>query len=61
MQIFHLDRIATSVQKTVDLTTPATNRRKMSIIDLNFQIKKLMILACTGWFEIGLPNQLNTA
>ena len=36
-----------SVQKAVDLTTPAKNRRKMSIIDLNFHIKKFMILACT--------------
>jgi hypothetical protein len=29
-----------SVQKAVDLTTPAKNRRKMSVIDMNFQIKK---------------------
>ena len=28
-----------TVQKTVDLTTPAKNRRKISIIDLNFLIK----------------------
>ena len=34
-----------SVQKALDLTTPAKNRRKMSIIDLNFQIKKLIGLA----------------
>ena len=34
------------VQKAVDLTTPAKHRRKMSIIDLNFQIKKIMILTC---------------
>ena len=34
------------VQKAVDLTTPAKNRRKMGIINLNFQIKKFMILAC---------------
>ena len=34
-----------SVQKALDLTTPAKNRRKMSIIDLNFQIKKLISLA----------------
>jgi hypothetical protein len=34
------------VQKAVDLTTPAKDRRKMSTIDLNFQIKKFMILAC---------------
>ena len=33
-----------SVQKAVDLTTLAKNRRKMSMIDLNFQIKKFMIL-----------------
>ena len=31
-----------SVQKAVDLTIPAKNRRKMSIIDLNFEIKKYM-------------------
>ena len=35
-----------SVQKAVDLTTPAKNRRKVSIKDLNFQIKKFMDLAC---------------
>jgi len=35
-----------SVQKAVDLTTPAKDRRKMSIKDLNFQIKKFMDLAC---------------
>ena len=35
-----------SVQKAVDLTTPAKNRRKMSIKYLNFQIKKFMDLAC---------------
>ena len=35
-----------SVQKALDLTTPAKNRRKMSIIDLNFQTKKLRSLAC---------------
>jgi hypothetical protein len=34
------------VQKAVDLTTPAKNRRKMRIIDLNFQIKKLITLTC---------------
>ena len=34
-----------SVQKALDLTIPAKNRRKMSIIDLNFQIKKLIGLA----------------
>ena len=34
-----------SVQKALDFTTPAKNRRKMSIIDLNFQIKKLISLA----------------
>ena len=36
-----------SVQKALDLTTPAKNRRKMTIIiDLNFQVKKLIPLAC---------------
>ena len=35
-----------NVQKAVDLTTPAKNRRNMSIKDLNFQIKKFMDLAC---------------
>ena len=34
-----------SVQKAVNLTTPAKNRRKMRIIDLNFQIKKMISLA----------------
>ena len=34
-----------SVQKALDLTIPAKNIRKMSIIDLNFQIKKLIGLA----------------
>ena len=34
-----------TVQKALDLTTPAKNRRKMSRKDLNFQIKKLIILA----------------
>jgi hypothetical protein len=34
-----------SVQKAVDLTTSAKNRRKMRIINLNFQIKKLISLA----------------
>jgi hypothetical protein len=34
-----------SVQKALDLTTPAKNSRKLSIIDLNFQIKKLVSLA----------------
>ena len=35
-----------SVQKPLDLTTPAKYRRKMRIINLNFQIKKLISLAC---------------
>ena len=35
-----------SVQKAVDLTTPAKNRRKMGIINMNFQVKKIIILAC---------------
>ena len=34
-----------SVQKALDLTILAKNRRKMRIIDLNFQIKKLVSLA----------------
>ena len=33
-----------SVQEALDLTVPAKNRRKMRIIDLNFQIKKLISL-----------------
>ena len=41
---FNLFEIAVTA---VDLTTPAKNRRKMSVIDLNFQVKKFMILACT--------------
>merc|ERR1712051_445794 len=36
-----------SVQKAVDLTTPAKKRRKITIINLNFHIKKFMILVCT--------------
>ena len=35
-----------SAQKALDLTIPAKNRRKMRIIDLNFQIKKLITLTC---------------
>ena len=35
-----------SVQKALDLTNPAKNRRKMRIIDLNFQMNKLIGLAC---------------
>jgi hypothetical protein len=31
-----------SVQKAVDLTTPAKNRAKISVIDLNFQIKRMI-------------------
>ena len=34
-----------SVQKAVNLTIPGKNRRKMNIIDLNFQIKKSLIMA----------------
>ena len=30
------------VQKALDLTTPAKNRARMSIIDLNLQIKKMV-------------------
>ena len=36
-----------SVQKAVDLITPEKNTRKMTLINLNFQIKKFMILVCT--------------
>ena len=35
-----------SVQKALDLTTPAKNRRKMRIIELDFQINKLIGFAC---------------
>ena len=35
-----------SMQKAVYLTTLAKNRRKMSIIDLNFQVQKFIDLAC---------------
>jgi hypothetical protein len=35
-----------SVQKEVDLTTPAKNRWKMSLRNLNFQTKKFILLAC---------------
>ena len=35
-----------SLKKALDLTTLAKNRRKMRIIDLNFQINKLIGLAC---------------
>ena len=31
-----------SLQKALDLTTPAKNRAKMSKMDLNFQIKKMI-------------------
>ena len=39
--------LAATVQKAVDLTTPAKNRKKMTVINLNFLIKKFMILVCT--------------
>ena len=39
-----------SVQKALDLTIPAKNRRKTSTIDLNFQIKKF-IDSPAGWFD----------
>ena len=35
-----------TVQKAVNLTIPGKNRRKMNIIDLNFQIKKSLIMPC---------------
>ena len=42
-----LFEIASTVcKKALDLTTPAKNRRKMRIIDFNFQVKKLIPLAC---------------
>ncbi len=37
-----------SAQEAADLTISAKNRRKMRIIDLNFQIKKLITLTCSG-------------
>ena len=51
----YLVAMSDTVRKAVDSTT-AKNRRKMSIKDLNFQIKKFM-----DWFEIGLQNQLHNA
>ena len=35
-----------SLSKALDLTNSAKNRRKMSIIDLNFEIKRFMDSAC---------------
>ena len=49
-----------SVQKALDLTILAKNRRKMRIINLNFHVKKLIPLACRV-FEIRLPNHLHKA
>ena len=46
VKFFVTDVSINSVQKALDLTTPAKNR--MRIIDLNFQIKKLIPLACRG-------------
>ena len=62
LKYFSLYRIASSsVQKVAVLTTPAKNRRKMSIyssvIDLDFQIKKFISLVCKlvwNW-----PSKLN--
>ena len=51
---------ATVCKKAVDLTYSAKNRRKPRIINLNFQTKKSWIWP-VDWFEICLPNQLNTA
>jgi hypothetical protein len=47
-----------SVQKALDLETPAKNRRKLSIIDLNFQIKKLVSL--TSRLVWNWPSKLTT-
>jgi hypothetical protein len=45
------------MQKALDLTTSAESRRKIGIVDLNFQTKKVWPVS---WFEICLPNQLET-
>ena len=46
-----------SVQKALNLTTPAEmEERKTNIIDLNLKIKGLQIWAI-GWFQINLQNQ----
>ena len=47
-----------SVEKTLNLTNPTKNRRKLSIIDLNFQTKKLRSLACG--FIWNLPSKSTT-
>ena len=49
-----------SVQKAVNLTTPAKNRRKMSIIKLNFQIKMFIILACTLAWNLSSKSPLQS-
>ena len=45
-QLIGIAAIAATVQKAADLTTPAKNRRKMGITDVNFQIKIIIILVC---------------
>jgi hypothetical protein len=44
------------VQKALDLTTSATNKRIRNVIAMTFKIKKFIDLDCIGWFEIGLAN-----
>ena len=48
----NIDSFTNSVQKALDLTTPAKNRRKTSIIGLFWPL---------GTFEIGLSYQLYTS
>ena len=47
-----------SVQKEVELTILAKNRRKMRIINRNFR-SKIWYLWLVELFEIGLPNHLH--
>ena len=47
-----------SVQKVVDLTNPAKNRRKTTIIDLNFQVQKFIDSACRWIWN--WPSKLTT-
>ena len=56
----HNSNISSSdnVQKAVDLTIPAKNRRKMNIIGLNFQIKKFMVMTCR--VVLNWPPKLTT-
>ena len=48
------------VQKAVDLITIVKKRKKISLANLNFQIKKIMILA-VHWFEIYFQHHLHIA